>query len=685
MMLVAGILTGCGGSKSGDPPTSAAPAVVSGTAAVGAALAGASVSIVDIGKSNVCAESTIVTTGTGEFSCTVLAGKSAPFLITVIDPSGAYQPMVSIVNTTPPAGSTLVANATPLTTAIVAQLAPDRNALSVVADPSLMNANAIGIVTGKVLTQLGAVLSEIGAPANYDPFTTQIVAGTLERAGNTADQVIETLRFDTVNGVIEVSSIDNPSAAVAVADMLTVNPSILPAPSSAVISLADSLRYLSNQLQTCFALPVNTRAQASDTTIPSSQGGPAVTSIAPQCQNSFHSNYVQNGFTLGQRHYKLLTANSMTGAKFSPPEVMRFIDDTSSDDHDIAILNLRYVDANGDVGNIIDIVQKFPGSATTSHPTDWWIYGNQQPVDSSISAAIQDIRQYAPTPGTAPFLNAPVSYFRSAIILTVNMTGPGSTGMRAARIKGPGLPSAGVVLTRPDPSIITGQTYMNIRRKDGLTDPASATFSSTTGPTFYLQRTSGHTGTAATTVQPNPNAGNSNNTSSVAWAHPLDYGAPIGSTTYVDFSQLKSNSTYQLEIFYDGETSPHYTFSKTMLSAVIPAIKAVSLTWIDLTSDTLGFLDPTSPLAAQKSSASIAWILSPVAETVRDINIQTGGAGLTVQSGGVGVSASSTGIVINSPGTSFPALTNDGTSYRSIWLTYRTLDGSVKQSDYRFN
>ena len=57
-------------------PMPAAPAIVSGTAAVGAALAGANVKVTAGTPEAVCAESDTVTDGTGRFTCTLLHGST---------------------------------------------------------------------------------------------------------------------------------------------------------------------------------------------------------------------------------------------------------------------------------------------------------------------------------------------------------------------------------------------------------------------------------------------------------------------------------------------------------------------------------------------------------------------------------------------------------------------------------
>jgi hypothetical protein len=453
-----------------------------------------------------------------------------------------------------------------------------------------------------------------------------------------------------------------------------------------LLSLQDSLRLIVNTLGNCFALPVNARVLAVDTGIPDNQGGPSVTSVAPACQEIAHPDYLTNGYRFGQRFYGLLRDAAMVGATFSPAEITLFVDDTTAADSDFAIVNIRYVDANGTVGNLIEVVRKLPGSATPTHASDWWIYGNRQPVESTIRSFVRLNLQRAPSPGAAPFVNASASRFEAGIEMFINKDGPGSAGMRAARITGPGLPPAGIVLTRPNPAIITDQTWLNVRRKDGLTDPASATFADDVGDIFRLQRTDGIDGAAATTVRPNPNAGNSNNTAFPNWAHPVDYGLPPGTANFIDFTTLKAQDIYTVEIYYDGELAPRHTFTKRRATAVVPATYAVNLRWLNLTPATLGYLTLGDPLAAAQTSIALSWIGDPFAETVNSAGVYTFGGGQSVADGVVPVARGATSATAVAPAAApFPALTGDGSSGRSIQLRYRMLDGSYKDSVTRFN
>ncbi len=687
-------LAACGTSDGGSGDVAdvddAGRGSLSGVVAVGAALPNAEVSVTDINKTWACVERPITTSGTGAFTCTVAAGTSLPYLVVVTDPSGAQAPLVSIATQAPAAGAALVVNATPLTTAIVAQLVPNRDPLALVEQPSLIDATALQAATRNVLAQLAPTLSLLGAAPDYDPFSTPIVAATGAQGGNTADLVLETLRFSTINGVPSVATVDNPGGAVPLAGPDAAGTSLAP-PSAAVSTLSSALRQIAGTLDRCFALPVAERVVAADTSIPSARGGPAVTQMAPACDGLAHANFLHNGFTVGQWMYRVLNDATMVGAKFSPPEVMRYVEDTSAADADEAIVNLRYTDALGVAGNVITIARKFPGTQTPQRPSDWWLYGNQDPVDSRISAFLRRFEQVAPNPGTAPFVNAAASRFETGLVLYVGKDGPGSEGMRAARYRGPGLPLAGVVLTRPDPGICTEQNWMNIRRKDGLTDEASASPAASNGNFFRLQRTQGVTGGAATSVRANPNA-TAANTTQVTWAHPLDYGAPVGAGDYIDFTTLRSGAEYTLEIFYDGEVAPRHTIRKSTLTPVMPAPNAAQLQWVSLSPGMYAYLDPLSPLAAPQTSIDFAWVANPYAPTILSGGFYSFGGGQTVTQGQVAVARGATSAVAAVPGEggctggqTFPALTADGVSYRQIQLRYRVTDGGYKDTLTRYN
>ncbi|MED5620707.1 hypothetical protein [Ideonella sp. BN130291] len=692
----AAALAACGGGGGDDtpappPPPPPPPAVqaVQGTAAVGGALAHATVSVVDTTGASVCTESAIVTSDTGTYTCTLQAGKTAPFVVVVTDAEGAVAPLVSVGTSTPVAGTPATVNATPLTTAIVAQLSPDRSALTVAAQPASIDVAALQSITVNVLAQLADVVASVSAPANYNPFTTPIVAATTSTAGDAADKVLEVLKISTVNGETVVATVDKPDQAVPLATTIPATV-VLAAPAPGVATLSQELSVSAIGLQRCFSVDLPQRVISADSSIALSDGGPEVTQAADECNEIVTNDYLHNGYSSGQHFYGLLNDPAMTGAVFSVPEVMRFIAASSSVPQDRAVVNLRYVDKNGVAGNIITVAYKFAGSSSTAHPTEWWLHGNRHPIDSSVQASIRRREQLAPNPGTAPFPNAPSSRYETGLNIFINKDGPGSSGMRAVRVTGPGLPPAGLVYTRPDPALALSQNWMNIKSKNGVTDPASATFSANVGNVFLLQRTQGISGADASTVRPNPNQSNGNNTQFVNWAHPVDYGAAPGSSNYIDFTQLKAHNAYHFEVFYDGETAPRHSYDSTPLTPVAPASYGGALQWVDLTPATKGYLDPGNVLAAATQSIGLSWNANPYAETIRSAGVYTYSGSGPVNQGLVSVARGATTATAAAPAVNgvtvpFPTLTSDGSTGRQLQLRYRTLDGSYKDSMTQYN
>ena len=243
---------GCGGN------VTTPSAQITGTAATGSALANASVAITDSSGNSPCVETSITTNSVGSYTCTLKSGETAPFFVVVTDPSGLIPPLVSIATTTPAAGTPLTVNATPLTTAIVAQL-NNGNALGVVSNPALYVPANLAAITTNVLAQLQSVLTAISAPANYNPFTTNITAAAASQAGNTADLVLDVVKVVTdSNGNLALSTISDPTpVTMAGTTPATTN---LTAPTGGVATLPQALQAAAQSLTSCFAAPTAQRA-----------------------------------------------------------------------------------------------------------------------------------------------------------------------------------------------------------------------------------------------------------------------------------------------------------------------------------------------------------------------------------------------------------------------------------------
>lgn len=689
---VALLIAGCGGGggASGAAPdtgagdtttTPVAARQIIGTSATGAALANASVAITDSSGTSPCVETTITTSALGSYTCTLQTGKTAPFFVVVTDPTGNTPPLVSVSTVTPAAGATLTINATPLTTAIVAQLATDGNPLSVVSARSV-DATALQTVTANVVAQLASVLSAIGAPAGYDPFTTSITAATADGTGNTADMVLDVVKVitDPATGKLALSTVDNPTPV----PLATASSggSAVAAPDPAVASLSQAAQIAAKTFNTCFALPTAQRVLSTDTTITAANGGPAVDSVAPECEeivsdstNAGGVDYLHNGFDAGQMFYGILTNDTMTGAKFSVPEIMAFYPKDSAATPgtpaalDRAVMNIRYIDADGNPGNAITVAAKLPNTSSADRPTDWWLVGNQQPVDVVVRLNIRRVEQT--NPATTTVTTAKFSTYQNGIQFNVNAYGPGSVDLSGnlafARISGPGLPGNGA----PGTGLVykvssqTSQPLMDLFSKTGSLTAGSQCGNGTTFncPNLWFSRTAGLAGTAAATLAANP--------AGLIWAQTADN---------IDATQFVKGAKYKIELFYGASTTPLHTFSKTLLSDLVPATQAVNLPWNTLGPQSLAALDPNGALTAAQSALPVDWIQNVSAQQIGNVqtvvNSATGSFGPSKF-----VPRGATSVVVDNQ--TVPAF--GPTQLRTLLLGYRMLDSSGKTAAYTFN
>jgi hypothetical protein len=675
------LLVACGGGGGGGQtastptsnPTGASQLV--GTAATGAALANAPVTITNSSGATPCEEPSIYTSALGSYTCTLKAGQTAPFFVVVTDPTGNTAPLVSIATTTPAAGAALTVNATPLTTAIVAQLASDGNALTVV-NSMTVDAAALQAITANVVTQLEPVLTSIGAPAGYDPFTTSITAATAEQTGNTADQVLDVVKVVTVPGTqtLALTTIDNPTP-VPLATASSAG-STVAAPNTNVASLSEGTQIMAQQLAACFALPTSSRVLGTNTTTPANLGGPEITDLADACMNvvALSDNAAQiefrhNGFGAGQFLYGLLTNDKMTGATFSVPEIMAFYPKAAgavapaADAYDRAVVNIRFLDNEGNPGNVITVASLLPGTSSASRPSDWWLVGNQQPVDVAVVLTIRRQEQMNPA-NTTRF-----STFQTGIQFRVNHMGPGSTdstgSLAMARVSGPGLPGNGAagtgIVYRVSPQ---NGAYLDMFNKTGSLSAGSQCGNGTmfNCPILWVARTAGITGSEATTLASNP--------TSIMWAQPADG---------VDATQFVKGARYKVELFYGTSTTPLHTIYKTLLSDMVPATSGIKLPWNTPGALTLAAFNPAGVLAGAQAALPLDWVQNPAAQ-------QIGGVQAVVDSAGSygplkSVPRGATSIVWDS-GT-VPAFTT--TSTRMVNMSYRMTDSSGKSAVYTYN
>jgi hypothetical protein len=673
------IIAGCGGGNGGTvdpavPAATQAPAAsqLVGTAASGAALANAPVAITDSTGASPCEESVITTSALGSYTCTLKAGRTAPFFVVVTDPTGNTPPLVSVSTVTPAAGGALTINATPLTTAILAQLASDGNPLSLVSSKAV-DSTALQAVTANVVAQLANVLASVGAPAGYDPFTTSITAATADGTGNTADMVLDVIKVttDPASGQLALSTVDNPTPILLAS--ATGAGTAVPALDPAVSSLSQAAQLAAKKFNQCFALPTAERVLAKDTTITAANGGPEVTSVGPACDdfvsdatNAGGIDYLHNGFSAGQQFFNILTSDSMTGAKFSVPEIMAFYPADSAAaasspaGHDRSVLNIKFIDANGNPGNVITVAARIPNTSSTERPTDWWLVGNQQAVDIVIQPTVRRTEQMNPSSTNLGL----ASTFQSGVLIQVDPLGPGSLsgtgGLTLARVTGPGLPAAGIVYKK---SSNANLRTMDLYNKSGNLTAGTQCLGAAPSncPNLWFSLTQGVTGTAATTLIANPTSG--------IWAQS---GEGIDGTKFV------KGAKYQFELFYGTNTTiADRVITKTLLTDVVRAEQAVNLPWNPLGAQSLAALDPNGSLAGAQSALPLDWIQNLSAQQIGSARPFIGGTFTAPKS----VPRGATSVVLDNQ--TVPAFS--ATTTRGFLFGYRMIDSSNKTAFYRYN
>lgn len=659
-------LVSCGGGSSTDTtnkttqtPASTVVQIV-GTAATGAALTFANVEITSTDGSSPCVETDIKTDGLGAYKCTMKVGKTAPFFIVVTDPAGNTAPLVSIATVTPTAGTPLTVNATPLTTAIVGQL-NGGDALSVVSDKTKYSADKLNTIKANVLAQIKAILTSIGAPTDYDPFTTSITAATAGQIGNTADQVLDVIKIARTSDMkLAFSTIADPTPIQMATD--TAQGSSVAAPPASIGDLSKGTFALAQAFNTCYALTTSKRATVSNGLI---------VDRAPECKNLITSldnpkgapEFLHNGYGSNDANSNLLTNDSMTGAKFSVPEIMSYYPKKDSNSRDKAVINIRFIDNKGIAGNRIAFMQNFENSSSTAFPSNWWITGNQSKYDVGVIPEIRKVKDWL-------YANSDTYQSGFHFEIYADSSAPLSSTFNNVLVTGRGLPTTGLWMVRS----VSGYTgsFVVARSRASIPQPLSALVQTCNDcDNFWMSHTAGITGTSASTLKSNDDW--------YTWAKKSE-GAYDGT---VESSRPIKGDIYTFRLYKDQSLVA--TETRALLDDVTSATNMQYLPWHISGPNTAAAFDiANTALNGLQTSVLLDWINNPNAEPIFKYWFsKTDGNGDTstpIKLGETSVLATPGGI-----NTRFTSLTGklsysvpplDG--YRNVGFVYRTTNGTKK-------
>jgi len=427
---ISAVLAACGGGGGNSTPQGSQQAAtsISGTVAVGTALAGATVTVIDVnGKT-----ATGTSTGNGSYSVSV-QGLTAPFLLEAADPSGASTLLYSVVaNANTPDGAPLIANVTPLTSAVSALLTQsgDPGTLAQSGGLSSVTTTSLGNAETTLGKLIAPILSANGlSAASFDPVGT---AFTPNQTG--LDAVIDSITVSpSVRGAgLQITSLAAPNSPI---DLNSAT-----AASTTLAAPAQPANYLSSL--------VSTLGQC----VSDVQGGATATSDAA-CAAAIDASYLNDGAGSGiagfaKRHSLFTKGTALTGVKtltFLPAGTLPGVSNPA------ALVYFLMTDPNGKPDFASDIVQQLPNGS-------WDIVGNQDQFDLYIASFVGRL-QYVDQANAAnsryesglriqipSLLNVPASLVTADGAISLAAAGDAIAQVGSAVVTGPGLPPSGVGL-----------------------------------------------------------------------------------------------------------------------------------------------------------------------------------------------------------------------------------------------
>ena len=435
-------LISCGGGSSSSS-TSSADATVTGTAAAGAPLDGATITITD---STGAVVGTTTADANGLYSLKFNpANFKAPYVIAASgNIGGGSENFISFYPSAPTAGATQTVNVTPVTHAIASRISSTGNPYDLVDSIASQKANittsAIASIEAAFRAFLDTHLTSVGLKSDYNLVNTAY--------NSSFDTLLDNVKFDiSPSGIITVTSsagqaVDDlgdsnaqPAAGLTAIIAAGSNPSAndkakIPAPPAGADALGiDVLDKIRVSLDNCMALPTATRQNSS------------------VCQQYIVANYKHDGKTLAQEFGPNgpidFTSAGNDGMVFKKPEILRQIDMTKGAE----VLQIRLTGVRKSDGSTRDLVSIAKNNASGAG-TGWKLTGNGRLFNTSINAAVaKRISMGLNTSRYESDLNTYVQYDPAISYVKIYGTGTNNGG----------LPSAGLFL-RPK----TGCDFLTI-------------------------------------------------------------------------------------------------------------------------------------------------------------------------------------------------------------------------------
>lgn len=445
-------LQGCGSDNEvAAVPVAPAATMIEGTVAVGAAVPGASVTVMDADAAT--ADISGTADANGDYALDVSSLKP-PLLVSA---SGTLNgEAVTVVAVVPAltANADNTANVTSLTNAVAALIAPggDLNALgsataiAALTPTAVADASTLVVNTLKSNPEFAALLGD-----GFNPLTTPFSAN-----GTGIDAVLDQVAVEVSTSGVAITNLSAPaddlgqSAPVLLTAAQTSNPAAAPAlPASteaASLPTSAEMTALARKLESCLALPLAERVTL--------DAGNDVTAVSAACRFA-PAQWKSDGGGWGERvGINMLRYAVNTGMKAGTPTISVVLPPTNYSGNTFqhpycntatcVVMNIPLTSASGKPTSSLWVVGKISGQ--------WDYVGNQLPY----AMGVEHRQNRKVAVNTVLAAANPSNYFlqdrmESVIRLNFNpeFSGADNTAnIRAVVWTGPGLPAAGVVTHR---------------------------------------------------------------------------------------------------------------------------------------------------------------------------------------------------------------------------------------------
>jgi hypothetical protein len=354
---------GCGGGGGGAKAHTTTS--ISGTAATGAPLAGATVTLIDKNGA-VAGLTTTDSQGAYAFASVDVTVHPPPYVLTVFgDTGGTRELLVSVKADASPG----IANITPITNAIAASMSSTGDPLGFVTSTATESANITpeNVTSADTAYQaaLASVVSSVGATGSFLSAAYTAVQDRL--LDNVTVQVFPNGQVTiSTSGGTQANDLDPSTTAPAAAQVVTLDPGQLPSasaasslPAPATVVAAADLEPLRQAFQGCFAVPSASRG--------------TFASPNASCAALAASTYLHDGKTGATEFNGPFLANPlMDGATFLTPAIARYLAS------DKIVVELVYRRADGIVGMLETVATNVSSSwVLTGNGREFltWIYG----------------------------------------------------------------------------------------------------------------------------------------------------------------------------------------------------------------------------------------------------------------------------------------------------------------------